>query len=94
MGFVQLALCVYHLGLDPYAKVKSGGVYFFTQAFESSGQLLRVFFPVSQGACIVVALREPAVVHNEKLYAEPLGCFCHSRKASLGDVEVTRFPAV
>ena len=55
-------------------------------------ELLGVVVPIAQGAEIVVAVAEPAVVHDEQLDTEVTACLCKRNEIALADIEIGRFP--
>ena len=61
---------------------------------DSSGELSLVDAPVAERAVIAVALAEPAVIDDEKLYAELCGAFGNLYQTFLVEAEIAGFPAV
>ena len=61
---------------------------------ETADELVFVDIPVAERAVVVVALSEPAVVHDEHFDAELLGGFGEVDQLVAVKIEVRRFPAV
>ena len=91
---IQAAVDVDHFRLDPDAEAESEIGDLFTQTFQPTGQLLGIGVPVAEGAGIVAAVAEPAVVHDEQLDPELFSRFRHGDQIAFADIEVGRFPRV
>ncbi len=94
MGPVQTALHIHHLRLHPDTEGKPKRLHFIAQSFQTTGQLLIVYFPVPQRAAVVGALPEPPVVHHKKLNARILTGLRQPQQLPLIDREICRLPAV
>lgn len=70
MGAEEVGVGGDHLRLVPYAKLKPESVYSAYKLAESAFELIFVHEPVAQRVLVVVALAEPAVVHDEHIHAE------------------------
>ena len=94
MGAEQLRVGGDHLRLVPYAKLKPEVVYPEYKLAESAFELIFVHEPVAQRVVVVVALAEPAVVHDEHIHAEFL-CALRKRDELVRiKIKERRLPAV
>ena len=92
--FVETAVDVHHLRLHPDAEVYAERPDLPAQPVQAARQLLFVGLPVAEGAGVVIALAEPAVVHDEQLDANVLPGPRQGYEAAFGDVEIAGLPTV
>ena len=83
-----------HLRLVPNAELKTEVVYSAYKLAESAFELALVYEPVAQRVLVVVALAEPAVVHDEHIHAEFLCALRERDKLVRIKIEERRLPAV
>src|SRR5579884_3918030 len=74
MRTVKIAVGIDHLGFDPQSKIHPEPIYVIDQWLQTVGEFLRIYEPIAETGMVVIALAEPAVVHNKQLDAE-LGSF-------------------
>ena len=91
---VKVAVGRDHFRLKPYSERHSVLFQHIVDCFDSSGELSLVDDPVAERAVIAVALAEPAVIDDEKLYTELCGAFGNLYKTFLVEAEIAGFPAV
>ena len=91
---VETAVDVHHLRLHPDAEVHAEGPDLAGQPVEAARQLLSVWLPVAEGAGVVAALAEPAVVHHEQLDPDVPPGSGQGDEAAFGDVEIAGLPTV
>ena len=91
---VELAVLADHLRLHPDAEFQPERVDLRDQLAERAAELFLVHRPVAEGAQIVPALAEPAVVHHQHLDAE-IGRLAGQRQQGLAaEVEIGGLPTV
>jgi hypothetical protein len=76
MFFIEVTVFTDHLRLHPETEIHPQGFDFFTEGNNSSGQLLRIRFPVSQGGSIVIPPGKPPIIHDEQFDADICSRFC------------------
>ena len=94
MFFIEVTVLTDHLRLHPEAEIHPQSFDFFTEGSNSSGQLLRIRFPVSQGGGVIISSQEPPVIHDEQFDADICSRFCQLQQLSLINLKITCFPAV
>lgn len=83
-----------HLRLVPYAKLKPEVIYSAYKLAKSSLELVFIYEPVAQRVLVVVALAEPAVVHDEHIHAKFLCALRERDELVRIKIEERRLPAV
>ena len=94
MLLIETAVFTDHLRLYPETEIHPQGFEFFTEGSNSSGQLLRIRFPVSQGGSIVIPPGKPPVIHDKQFDADICSHFCQLQQFPLINLKITCFPAV
>ena len=94
MGAEEVGVGGDHLRLVPYAELKPEVVYPAYKLAEPALELVLVYEPVAQRVLVVVALAEPAVVHDEHIHAKFLCAFRERDELVCIKIEERRLPAV
>ena len=94
VGAEQLRVGGDHLRLVPYSEFQPESVYSVYKLAQAALELALVYEPVAQGAAVVVALAEPAVVHDEHIHAELLCTFGEGDELFRIKIKICRLPAV
>ena len=94
MRAVQVGVLVDHLRLHPDAELDAERVDLLDELGERAAELLLVDRPVAERAEVVVAVAEPAVVHDEHVHAQVGGLGGKAHELVAGEVEVMGLPAV
>ena len=64
MCLIQSAVYVYHLRLNPDAKVYSEFIQSVTQPLKPVGELMLIHLPVAKRGGIIIPVAEPSVIHD------------------------------
>ena len=94
VGTVKVGVRGDHLRLHPDAEFHAQLIDLSHQTFQTAGKLFLIDEPVSQGAVVVIAVSEPAVVHHQHLNAQfgrPRG---NGQKLFGIEIEVGALPVV
>ena len=67
---VQLRIRGDHLRLKPDTKLHSQSIDLIHQRLQATRQFLLIGFPVAQTGAVIIAVSEPAVIHDQHLNAE------------------------
>ena len=94
MGAEQLRVGGDHLRLVPYSEFQPESVYSVYKLAQAAFELVLVYEPVAQRVVVVVALAEPAVVHDEHIHAEFLCALRERDELVRIKIEERRLPAV
>ena len=94
MLLIKLAVDIHHLRLHPDSEVQPELVDFFRQSLDAARKLLRIHFPVTERLCVIVALAEPSVVHDEKFYSDIRRTLSKTQKLRLIKFKIGSLPAV
>ena len=94
MGAEEVGVGGDHLRLVPYAEFQPESVYSAYKLAESSLELVFIYEPVAQRVLVVVALAEPAVVHDEHIHAEFLCALRERDELVRVKIKKRRLPAV
>ena len=94
MRLVKLGIGGDHLRLEPDAELHAESVHLVDQRLESALQLLLIYEPVAQRAVVRIPVPEPAVVHDQHLYAQLRGFLGDLYQIFGGEVEVCSLPVV
>ena len=94
MGAEEVGVGGDHLRLIPNAELKPEIVYSAYKLAQAALELALVYEPVAQRVLVVVALAEPAVVHDEHIHAEFLCALRERDELVRIKIEERRLPAV
>ena len=94
VGAEQLRVGGDHLRLVPYSEFQPESVYSVYKLAQAAFELVLVYEPVAQRVVVVVALAEPAVVHDEHIHAEFLCALRERDELVRIKIEERRLPAV
>ena len=94
VGAEQLRVGGDHLRLVPYSEFQPESVYSVYKLAQAALELALIYEPVSQGAAVVVALAEPAVIHDEHIHAELLCTLGEGDELFRIKIKICRLPAV
>ena len=91
---IEIRIFAHHLRLDPEAELQALVLNLADQAAEAVRELAEIRCPVAQGAVVLIAVAEPAVVQNQKLHAELFCAFRQAQQQRLVKGQICRLPAV
>ena len=94
MRAVEVAIGVYHLGLDPDTELNALALYSVYECAKSHRKFISVLEPVAKASLIVKALAKPAVVHNEHIHTALDRLTCEVNENVLVNVKVHSLPGV
>ena len=90
----EVGVLRYHFGFEPDSEFHAEIIDLTHEFCKAALDLLLVDIPVAETGVVVVALSEPAVVHDDHFYAHFLGGFRYFDQFLVVEVKKCRFPGV
>ena len=91
---VKLGVRGNHLRLKPDAEFQTDFIHLIDEHLQSAGKFLLVDSPVAETGVVIVAVAEPAVVHDKHLNSRLLRFLRNGNQLFVIKVKVSRLPVV
>ena len=94
MLFIKLTALIDAFRLDPDTELQTDIIHAINQVLQSAVELMLIDEPVAERMSVIVAVREPSIVHDKHFHAALFSLHCQFKKKLPGEVEIGCLPAV